>query len=69
LINLRYDEIVTTVVQNVTFLKNGQVFRRANNVLIFVSDAFDPFSMDGSEAMAGDPDGQKITQSREVFRK
>lgn len=69
LIKVRYDDITTTVLQNVSFLQGGQVFRRANNVLIYASDEFDPFATDGVIANAAAPEGVKQTNSREIFRK
>ena len=69
LIKIRYDFINTAVLQNVSFIKGGQVFRRANNVLIFVSDEFDPLVKDGAEANAMAPEGLKETASLEIFRK
>lgn len=69
LIKIRYNDITTTILQNVSFIKGGQVFRRANNVLIYVSDEFDPFDTDGVVANAPAPDDVKQTYSREIFRK
>ena len=68
-IKIQYDAINTTVLQYVSFIQGGQVVRRANNVLIYVSDNFDPFSMDGSQASAVAPEGLNETHSREIFRR
>lgn len=68
-IRINYDDINVTVLQYVSFIKGGQVVRRANNVLFFVSDHFDPLKLDGSEANAVSPDGLNETYSVEIFRK
>ncbi len=68
-INIQYDAINTTVLQYVSFIQGGQVVRRANNVLIYVSDDLDPFKTDGSQASAVGPEGLKETLSIEIFRK
>jgi len=69
LIKIRYDFITTAILQNVSFVKGGQVIRRANNVLIFVSDDFGPIEKDGVEANALAPEGVNETGSLEIFRK
>ena len=69
LIRINYDIVTTTVLQNVSFIKGGQVIRRANNVLIYVSDEFDPLKTDGAVANAAAPEGVKQTLSREILRK
>ncbi len=68
-IRINYDAINTTVLQNVRFVKGGQVVRRANNVLFYVSDELDPFKTDGSKAQAVLPEGLNQTGSREIFRR
>jgi len=68
-IKIQYEAINTTVLQYVSFIQGGQVVRRANNVLIYASDNFDPFAIDGVQASAAVPEGQRETFSREIFRK
>lgn len=69
LIRVRYNDITTTILQNVTFIRGGQVYRRANNVLIYASDKFTPLETDGATANAAIPEGVKQTFSREILRK
>jgi hypothetical protein len=66
-IRVNYDDINTTVLQNISFIKGGQVVRRANNVLIFASDSYQPLKVDGRIANAIPPEQYKENSSREVF--
>lgn len=69
LIEIKYDDINTTVLQYVKFIEGGMVVRRANNVLIFISDLTHPSQVDGVLADAVKPEGLIETSSKEIFTK
>ena len=69
MISINYDDITSAILQNVTFIKGGQVVRRANNVLIFISDDLNPVETDGAIANAVAPEGLKEISLQEIFRK
>lgn len=69
LIELKYDDINTTVLQYVKFIEGGMVVRRANNVLLFICDHKRPCQVDGVLADAANPEGLIETSSREIFTK
>ena len=68
-ISIPFNVINTAVLQYVTIVKGGQVIRRANNILIYVSDKFDPYSMDGSIANATAPVEWVISHSKFILQK
>ena len=67
LIRIPYNSINATVLQIVKFVQGGSIYRRANNVLIFISDSEEPYIMEGSQATAQLPDGLEETGLREIF--
>lgn len=70
LIRVPYDMVITTVLQFATHMEGGMVARRSNNVLIYMSDHFDPeIYLDGVEAMAIPPANQEVNQENFILQK
>lgn len=70
MIRIPYEMVITTVLQYATHVEGGMVVRRANNVLIYMSDQFDPTGqMDGVEAVAIPPAYMKVNHEKMVLDK
>ncbi len=70
MIRIPYDQVMMTVLQYVTKVEGGMVVRRANNILIYMSNQFDPLLQeDGVDAMATPPSDLKVSHEKMVFQK
>jgi hypothetical protein len=70
LIRVPYDMVITTVLQFATHIDGGMVIRRSNNILIYMSDQFDPETyVDGVEAMAIPPAGLKVNREKTILQR
>ncbi len=70
MIRIPYELVITTVLQYATHVEGGMVVRRANNILIYMSDQFDPDSFqDGVDACCIPPSYLKVTHERLILQK
>ena len=70
LIRIPYDQVMTTILQYVTCVEGGMVVRRANNILLYMSDQFDPnLQEDGVDAMAIPPSDLRVNHEILVLDK
>lgn len=70
MIRIPYDLVMSTVLQYVTQVEGGMVVRRANNVLIYMSDQFDPYDYtDGVEAVSIPPTYLKVSHEKLIIQK
>lgn len=70
MIKVPYDQVIMTVLQYATHMENGMVVRRANNILIYVSDQFDPaVSTDGVDAVCIPPSCLQVSHEKLILKK
>jgi hypothetical protein len=70
MIKVPYDLVIMTVLQYATHVQNGMVVRRANNILIYVGNDFDPEkSLDGIDAMCIPPSCLQVNHEKLVLQK
>lgn len=70
MIRLPYNLVIMTVLQYVTRVESGMVVRRANNILIYMSNEFDSTdNQDGVDAMAIPPSSLHVTHEKLVLEK
>ena len=70
LIQVPYEQVIMTVLQYATHMENGMVVRRANNILIYVSDQFDPaLSTDGVDAVCIPPSCLQVSHEKLILKK
>lgn len=66
LTQIPYNDIVTYVLQYVTIIRNGQVVRIANSVLIFLADGANPPVIIGHSAEIADPVGYSVNITKKI---
>lgn len=69
-IEVPYNDIIGIILQYASFYENGILVRKANGVLIYMSNSFAPDDyVDGVSAMASEPDGAEVVMQKVILEK